>query len=563
MSSPGPPPNIQNPSAAFTTPTKRATFGSSAEAGPSRARPLGASPAYSSRRHSLYGSRIWKVGFSGEPDPRAVFWAQKDSDGLDGEAWNFDLGCIDGARGNRAEGDRIVGLRMVRNVRETFHKYLMTDSKARKVIVLENTYLPSYVKDHLVRVLFDNLRVPSVSFTPSSLASLAACGRITGLVVDCGWLETTVTPVMFSRPLLHLAKSTTLAGKTLHDRLRLLIHYHATYIVPPASLNEVANRIRHQPVPMSILSDQIIERILSEGCLVGDIPSNSQIEEDDSMEPPVIVRADVDEDEEARLARSLRHKYQSSSSTVEMKSKIPPPTGSPTDMGYGDLLVPGWIRERAAEIFFENETNRDDEAISIPQLILKCLLKLPVDIRATVIQTILVTGGTASLPNFIPRLRDSLLSHLRPSTTSPTPPADIYDLKTWRMRNNEPYKPLYGLHDKLNIINDPLPPTPSTTKAPRWVPSLMSWVGGSLAGALKTGGPEIFREEYDTICAEAMTRAEAWTNAQDEAQVEETAGVELEVLGPGMALIGLEEHRKKGWSEVPRVSDWSRTVPAV
>ena len=85
----------------------------------------------------------------------------------------------------------------------------MTDAKARKVIVIENTFMPNFVKEHLARALFENLRVsspcmlrsgankqvPSIAFTASSLLSLAACGRITGLVVDCGWLETTVTPV--------------------------------------------------------------------------------------------------------------------------------------------------------------------------------------------------------------------------------------------------------------------------------------------------------------------------------------------------------------------------------
>jgi hypothetical protein len=70
--------------------------------------------------------------------------------------------------------------------------------------------MPTSIKDAIAQALFDNLRVcgsyigmikqadpqvPSISFTPSSLLALAACGRITGLDVDCGWLETTVTPV--------------------------------------------------------------------------------------------------------------------------------------------------------------------------------------------------------------------------------------------------------------------------------------------------------------------------------------------------------------------------------
>lgn len=35
----------------------------------------------------------------------------------------------------------------------------MTDAKTRKVVVLENTFLPLHVKDAIAQALFDNLRV--------------------------------------------------------------------------------------------------------------------------------------------------------------------------------------------------------------------------------------------------------------------------------------------------------------------------------------------------------------------------------------------------------------------
>lgn len=35
----------------------------------------------------------------------------------------------------------------------------MTDPKARKVIVVESTYLPSYVKDEIAKSLFEHLKV--------------------------------------------------------------------------------------------------------------------------------------------------------------------------------------------------------------------------------------------------------------------------------------------------------------------------------------------------------------------------------------------------------------------
>lgn len=110
---------------------------------------------------------------------------------------------------------------------------------------------------------------------------------------------------------------------------------------------------------------------------------------------------------------------------------------------------------------------------------------MPVDLRHTLASSILVVGGTASLLNFIPRLRLSLLQSLLPPPTSPAP-SEAISLPAWKMRHTEPYRELYPLASKLAILNDPRPlESEGTTKggsAPRWTPSLMPWVGGSLAG---------------------------------------------------------------------------------
>ena len=42
----------------------------------------------------------------------------------------------------------------------------MTDAKSRKVIVVENTYLPAFVKEHFAQALFDNLKVSVVIPSP-------------------------------------------------------------------------------------------------------------------------------------------------------------------------------------------------------------------------------------------------------------------------------------------------------------------------------------------------------------------------------------------------------------
>ena len=285
------------------------------------------------------------------------------------------------------------------------------------------------------------------------------------------------------------------------------------------------------------------------------------------------------------------------------------------------------------------------------------------------LSSILVTGGTASLPGFIPRLRDTLLQSLSASAqpptsldagTQPSPPKvhritspeyRAAETAAWRRRHERPYAVLAPLRGKLAILNDPCPldvleseneregalgaGSGSTSKgqgrsagrAPRWTPGLMPWVGASLAGyvprslpshsrwtvnpsglvgsrytavaehkafskltrrALKTGGPAITREEYDTrsalnaeksvaynkaLEAEWQREIEAATTAESLATEPQGAsavakppsgrvfeGVQLEDLLPGMALMGGQSRRKRGWRSEVGVQDWARVL---
>lgn len=105
------------------------------------------SPHYATtRRHSLYGvedrviidpgSRIWKVGFSGEGRPRDVFYAVGPSDTL----WNLSKAADPR---ERAEEDRMLEIRLQKCLRSVFHecvdleqvslflRYGLNDCKAR------------------------------------------------------------------------------------------------------------------------------------------------------------------------------------------------------------------------------------------------------------------------------------------------------------------------------------------------------------------------------------------------------------------------------------------------
>jgi len=73
---------------------------------------------------------------------------------------------------------------------------MMSDYKhKRKVLISENLLLPLSLKTTIAAVLFEYMSVPSIIFAPSQLLALTSVGSKTGLVIDCGYLETTVLPV--------------------------------------------------------------------------------------------------------------------------------------------------------------------------------------------------------------------------------------------------------------------------------------------------------------------------------------------------------------------------------
>ncbi|PFH53156.1 hypothetical protein AMATHDRAFT_138123 [Amanita thiersii Skay4041] len=505
------------------------------------------SPHYTTtRRHSLYGvedrviidpgSRVWKVGFSGEGRPRDLFYPTGRSPN-GGSLWSLKRASDPMVR---VEEDKLLEVRLQKALRSVFHESLLTDPKARKVILVEHPLLPIYIKDTIARILFEN-QVPSVSFASSHLLSLFAVGRITGLVIDCGHLESVALPIFAARPLYPQLRTTPMAGARLTSHLRALLLKFATYLPPPTSLSSAANipaANRATRVPQEVLTDAVVEEIKTRCCFVGNAldVSNADFRDVDIMplgdqssdiEAPQSDSLQSESGQESttssqRAAESefseasgpgvlppVRHEpgetylqalasmYTRHSTATDLHMRVTPPTSQQTGTGLGTLIIPGWIRERAAEVLFEGG---DVDESSVAEVILDSLLRIPVDLRKTMASSILVIGGTAMLPGFILRLQAELIRALaslqdsRHSTRPDKPLPPVYDR----------YAALRPLIPYFAILNNPSPPPPATArananagKAPALSPAMMAWVGGSLAGALKTGGVEIAREKWD------------------------------------------------------------------
>jgi hypothetical protein len=76
-----------------------------------------------------------------------------------------------------------------------------------------------------------------------------------------------------------------------------------------------------------------------------------------------------------------------------------------------DVSVPKWICSRATELFFEGDRQDilpDDDEKGLISSIIKCLSRLPHDVRSKLLNSILVIGGGAAFPGMRSRIKKSL-----------------------------------------------------------------------------------------------------------------------------------------------------------
>lgn len=71
--------------------------------------------------------------------------------------------------------------------------------------------------------------------------------------------------------------------------------------------------------------------------------------------------------------QAIAEMYSRNSTATNLKLRVDPPVSQQSGTGKGTLIIPGWIRERAAEVLFEGG---DVDESSIAEVILDSLLKV-------------------------------------------------------------------------------------------------------------------------------------------------------------------------------------------
>ncbi len=143
-------------------------------------------------------------------------------------------------------------------------------------------------------------------------------------------------------------------------------------------------------VPASILTRDVLEDIRIRGCFVAPPITDNSIQlgqEDDPMRGRSRSNhADVLTDVDLALTEGLYRKYGKTAICPDATFRCPHHEGH-IGQSLGTLSIPGWIRERTAEIFFEKG---DEDMSSVVEAILESLLKVSSPRPIYDVQTMLI-----------------------------------------------------------------------------------------------------------------------------------------------------------------------------
>lgn len=103
------------------------------------------------------------------------------------------------------------------------YKQLQVKPQDYPVLISERTGAQSSHRQRLSQILFEEFKVPAISFQYESVLALYAAARMTGLVVDCGHGVTTIVPVVNGFEVERAVMRSDVAGAEVTDLMMKVI----------------------------------------------------------------------------------------------------------------------------------------------------------------------------------------------------------------------------------------------------------------------------------------------------------------------------------------------------
>ncbi|TLS29283.1 hypothetical protein PpBr36_01320 [Pyricularia pennisetigena] len=308
--------------------------------------------------------------------------------GADRELWRLDLRGLDLG---------LVADKLERGLRDAFAKYLLIDSRPRKMALVLQTSMPIPLLSTVLDTLFTRFQSPQIFFFSPPVMTTAAAGLRSGLVIDLGWAETVVTSVYQYREV--QCTRSVRAGRALVEQTHRLLADEITNPGHGRSRSTDGGSGGGSP-PRRLISFSECEDIVSRVIWCRPAGGSARHKPSDSTDGLPTV-AEEQEDEPPQ------NQVDSTPINIRLISTSPPTT----------VTIPfDRLSEPCEDTFFETQYSRasfDDHEQPIHLLVYKHLLSLPMDVRSICMSRIIFTGGCSAVLGLRGRIFDELTMLVR------------------------------------------------------------------------------------------------------------------------------------------------------
>lgn len=345
---------------------------------------------------------------------------------------------------------------MERVLREAYNKYLLIESKSKRLLIILPPVFPIAIQNTLSHLLFLHFQPPAITYLSSPVLSCLAAGLRSALVVDIGWQETTITPVYELRPLTSYIKFSSRGSKSLVEVFGQLLWN----TIKPAGDEESWWRIFNWGEVEDLLSrfgwckgsGDAREDARQRARMAFGLPADDEVEEEEEEVEEEGEGIEVYEEKVRKKkgkpspadirAQKRRDTIYDAKVEVEFKTpllgeritKMKLPFEAMSVVAEYAFFLPSWTKVQSfgskegggggegrkgyipipeVDELMEGCQGRveceDESEYTLPYLVFLALLHCPVDVRATCIPRIVITGGAAGMPG----LKSRILGDLR------------------------------------------------------------------------------------------------------------------------------------------------------